>query len=83
MVALHGGQALVARGSTAGTETINVSLYPMFLAATAPFASLATVFFFARLYSRMVPTLRLHWDDYLVALGYVRSFYPGTTLTPC
>jgi hypothetical protein len=79
MVALHGGQTLVARGTAAGTETDNVSQYPMFIAATAPFALLATIFFFSRLYSRMVPILRLHWDDYLVALGYVRFKYPGYT----
>jgi len=72
MVALHGGQTLVARGAAAGTEADNVSQYPMFIAATTPFALLATIFFFSRLYSRIIPTLRLHWDDYLVALGYVR-----------
>jgi hypothetical protein len=84
MVSLHGGQALVARGTATETETANVSLYPMFVAATTPFALLATGFFFARLYSRMVPA-RLHWDDYLVASGYVRFEYPSyttyTTLT--
>jgi hypothetical protein len=71
MVALH-GQSLVARGTAAGSEAGNVSLEPVFIAATTPFALLATVFYVARMYSRMLPTLHLHWDDCLITLGYVR-----------
>lgn len=79
MVAIHGA-SLLARGTTAGTEAANVSLLPTFVGATTPFAILATLFWFARIYSRMVPSIRLHWDDYLITLSWVGSLCPAKAL---
>jgi hypothetical protein len=68
---MHIWQPLVARGTSAAAETANVSLEPTFIGATTPFAVLATLFWFARVYSRTVPSVRLHWDDYLITLSWV------------
>jgi hypothetical protein len=71
MVALHGWQPLVARATTAPTETADQSLESLFIVSTSPFAALATLFWLARLYSRVVPKVRLYWDDYLISLSWV------------
>ena len=45
---------------------------PLFIASTTPFAVVALLFYFARLYSRMAPSMHLYWDDYVITLGVVR-----------
>jgi hypothetical protein len=46
---------------------------PLFIAATTPFAVVALLFYCARLYSRMAPSMHLYWDDYVITLGVVRT----------
>jgi hypothetical protein len=72
MAVLHIRSSLVARDDFANMDDANATHLPMFVATTTPFAVLALVFYSARMYSRMVPTIHLYWDDYIITLGLVR-----------
>ena len=59
---------LAARAAAVQTPRL-----PLFMAsATHPFAVVALLFYCARIYSRMVPSMHLFWDDYVITLGVVR-----------
>jgi hypothetical protein len=44
-----------------------------FARATISLLAVSSVLFGARIWSRTVPVIRLGWDDYLIAVGYVRN----------
>jgi hypothetical protein len=69
---LHARSLLAARENLAAMQDPKATAEPLFIASTAPFAALAAFFYFARIYSRMVPAIHLFWDDYLITLGFVR-----------
>jgi hypothetical protein len=69
---LHARSLLAARENFAAMQDPKATAKPLFIASTAPFAVLAALFYFARIYSRVVPAIHLFWDDYLITLGFVR-----------
>jgi hypothetical protein len=53
-------------------ENPNESTEPMFFRATIPFFVLMVFFYIARIYSRLRPVVRFHWDDFVITLAFVR-----------
>ena len=56
---------LSAMGNPKATHT------PAFYASTIPFAVIMVFFYIARMYSRLRPVNKLHWDDLFLTLGVV------------
>jgi hypothetical protein len=61
---------LVARAA----DDPNATHLPVFIATTTPFAILALFFYCARIYSRLAPSMRLYWDDYVITVGVIATF---------
>jgi hypothetical protein len=49
--------------------------FPQFLGGTIPFFILMVLFYLARMYSRIRPVVKLHWDDFAITLAFVRQHF--------
>jgi hypothetical protein len=49
----------------------NATHYPAVIAITTPFVVIMILVYLLRIYTRIRPVFRLHWDDYVITLAFV------------